>query len=203
MNIVCLGDSITHSAGYAECDRWPTILQFKLKAKHGDKFKVYNQGAGGQTVSQGFDRLGTDVLPLLPAIVLLQFGFNDVFTYPFARVPRVGLKEFADKLRELDRIFKARQSTSVFIASHSICEARTAKIHGTRYCRDFLRYNQAVRQVARALRAPLIDLPALMRKRKVDVAAFTGVDGLHLSVEGSHLYAEMVLDGLAPVLVGC
>jgi lysophospholipase L1-like esterase len=200
MNVICLGDSITASAGFAECDRWPVILQGKLLAACGADYRVYNRGVGGNTVNLGFDRFATDVLPLLPGVVLIEFGYNDAYTPPHTQEPRVGIEEYERKLRAFHRMVTERGGTAVFVVSHSPHEARTTQVHGPLYATTFGRYNAKVRAIARDLSAATIDLPAAMERRRVDPDRFTTQDGLHLSVEGSHLFADMIFEGLAPLL---
>lgn len=204
MNIICFGDSITQCVPFADADRWPVVLQRKLDERYGLGFKVYNRGVGGHTVSQSFDRFDTDVLPLLPGLVLIEFGFNDVYTFPFTRERRTGIVEFENKLRAFHRIIKGKGGTSVFIVNHLVHEARIKKSFGNAYLPGIRRYNQKIRDVAKALHAPIIDLPAMMKQRKVDLDTFTReYDGLHLNhfmPESSHVYADMVFNGLEPVL---
>jgi len=117
-NLICFGDSITAAASVADAFRWPVILQRLLEAWRPGQFRVYNRGIGSNTAVQGFDRLATDVLPLLPGLVLIQFGYNDATVYPHAQIPRVGLEEFRAKLREMHRIIRAQGGRAAFIINH-------------------------------------------------------------------------------------
>jgi lysophospholipase L1-like esterase len=203
VNIVCFGDSITHAGGYAEGDRWPTVLQRRLDEWRPGSFKVYNCGIGGHTTAQGLDRFATDVMPLLPAVVLIEFGFNDGNVADWSKKPRVGLDEFKANLREMHRAIRARRGTPVFIVNHTIGPVAARCGNGKSYNANFAPYNPAIKQVAVALKAPAIDLPAMMRRRKVDLDAFLAEhkdDNLHLSPRGNHLYADMVLEALTPLL---
>jgi len=200
MNIVCFGDSITHADNFAEGDRWPTILQVKLDAWDPGAYRVYNRGIGGHTSTQGLDRFETDVLPLLPAVVLVEFGFNDSYVRPWSKRPRVGLDEFKANLREIHRIVRARKGRCVFIANHTIGKLGGKGGNGRTHNANIAQHDRAVRQVAATLKAPLIDLPALMKRRKVLVGRFVCDDKLHLGVEGNHVYADMVFESLKPML---
>jgi len=196
MNIVCFGDSITNARPYAEGDRWPTILQVKLDAWKPGAFKVFNQGLGGNTTAQGFDRIATDVLPHMPGLTLIEYGFNDANVRDWARVARVGLGEFERNLREFHRAVKAAKGRCVYIANHLVTGG-PKQGNGKAYMANFKPYQACIRAVAAGLRAPLIDLPAMMKARKVDLKAFLNPnDGLHLSAQGNHVYAEMVFDAL-------
>ena len=102
-NIVCFGDSITQGQGLAENHRWTARLAFLLEERFPGRFDVFNKGVGGNTTALALDRIQTDVLPLLPAIVLIEFGINDAYVYPWCRTPRVGLKDFRANLEEIIR----------------------------------------------------------------------------------------------------
>ncbi len=200
MNIVCFGDSITHAAGFAERDRWPTILQAKLDEWRPDTFAVYNRGVGGHTSAQGLGRFGTDILPLLPAVVLVEFGLNDCYVPAWSKKPRTGLSEFKANLREIHRAVRAHNGECVFIVNHTI--GRLGGKGGDSKSRNanLVAYNAAVKQVAKDLEAPMIDLPAMMKRRRMVLKRFVCEDNVHLSAEGNHLYADIVFDALTTIL---
>jgi len=200
MNIVCLGDSITQAEGFAEGDRWPTVLQRKLDEWKPGAYGVYNRGISGHTTTQGLDRFETDVLPLLPAVVLVEFGFNDSYVRAWSRKARVGLDEFRANLREVHRVVRARKGTCVFIVNHTIGKLDGKGGNGRTHNANIAQYDKAVREVAAALKAPLVDLPALMKRRRVAAERFVCDDKLHLSVEGNHIYADMVFESMKPML---
>jgi len=202
MNIICFGDSITHAGSFAEGDRWPTILQFKLNAWRPGAYKVYNQGIGGNTTAQGLERVADDVLPYLPGFLLVQFGFNDSNIRPWSRVSRVGLEDYRKNLREFHRIAAAHESQCAFIVNHSPARNTEENLmpNGKTYSANFAPYNEAVRQVEEELGAPTIDLPHIMQERQIDIHALVSEDGAHLSIEGNDLYAGMVFERLKQIL---
>lgn len=200
MNVVCFGDSITHANSFSERDRWPTILQHKLDEWKPGAHRVYNRGVSGHTSTEGLDRFETDVLPLLPAIVLVEFGFNDSYVRPWSKRPRVGLDEFKATLREIHRVVRAHKGTCVFIVNHTIGRLDGRGGNGKTHNANIALHNAAIAQAAKALKAPAIDLPALMKQRKVAVQRLVCEDKLHLSVEGNHIYADMVFESLRPIL---
>jgi lysophospholipase L1-like esterase len=178
-NIVCFGDSITHARAFAEGDRWPTILQFKLSAWRPGAYKVYNRGIGGNTTAQGLERVNEDVLPYLPGFLLVQFGFNDCNIRPWSRVSRVGLEDYRKNLREFHRIAAAHESVCAFVVNHS----------PSRDTEEYLAPNDKT-----------IDLPRIMQEQQIDILSLVSEDGEHLSVEGNHLYADMVFERLKHTL---
>jgi lysophospholipase L1-like esterase len=102
-NLICFGDSITQGAGLAENHRWTARLAFLLEERFPERFDVFNRGVGGNTTAMALDRIQADVVPLLPAIVLIEFGINDAYVYPWCKTPRVGLKDFRRNLEEIIR----------------------------------------------------------------------------------------------------
>ncbi len=200
MNIICFGDSITEAAEVAPTDRWPTVLQSQLDEWKPDRFKVHNLGMAGHTSAQGFDRLDEDLLPVLPGLVLIQFGFNDANVRDWAVVPRVGLDEFKKNLREFHRIITVRQGRSVFIINHTIGIVPGEQGNGQSYKDNAEAYNMAIGQIAEELQTSYIDLPSMMTQRQVDLGTFLAEDQVHLSADGNHIYADMVFDGLVATL---
>ena len=78
VTLVCLGDSYTAGYGattpYIEdsTKSYPAFLQKKVN------IPVINAGISGNTVSQGFDRVNSDVLSHHPGIVVICLGTNDL-----------------------------------------------------------------------------------------------------------------------------
>ncbi|HOS44264.1 MAG TPA: SGNH/GDSL hydrolase family protein [Armatimonadota bacterium] len=199
-NIICFGDSITQAAGVPDAARWPVVLQALLDDWRPGAFAVYSRGAGGHTCVQGFDRLQGDVLPLLPGVVLLEFGYNDAVIYEFTREPRVGLAEFRAKMTEIMRVIAARGGQPVLIINHT--ERSVLKQgDGRSYADGYAPYEAAIRALSAGLNVPAIDLPAMMRDRGVNLDDFVTADGIHLSLAGNRTYAAMVCDGLRACLL--
>lgn len=200
MNILCFGDSITEAAEVAPIHRWPTVLQSHLDDWQPGRFRVHNLGVGGHTSAQGFDRLDEDLLPVLPGLVFVQFGFNDANVRDWAVVPRIGLDEFKKNLREFHRVITTYRGRSVFVINHTIGAVPGEQGNGKSYQDNVEPYNIAIRQVAEELSASCIDLPSMMTQRQVDLGAFLAEDQVHLSIEGNHIYAAMVFDFLSTTL---
>lgn len=201
--IVCFGDSITEAAEFPLEQRWPTILQRLLDARWPGAFEVLNRGIGNNTTAQGLDRFATDVLPHLPAILLVEFGFNDANVHDWARVPRVGLDEFRKNLREFQRLAVNAGGQCVFVINHSIGDVSGKQGNDARYRDNLAPYNIMLRDLAVTLNTPYIDLPAAMAAGRFSLGDFLAEDRLHLSRHGNQLYAEMILEGLqATVLSG-
>lgn len=196
INIICFGDSITEGAEFPANARWTSLLQNKLNEAKPDTFQVHNRGIGGNTSAQGFDRFWSDVMPLLPGVLLIQFGFNDANVKDFSIVPRVGLVEFEKNLKEFHRIAKENNSVPVFILNHTIGEVEGKQGNGKTYNENMQPYNNAIRQIASELKAELIDMPLQMALRDVDINDFVSDDKLHLSISANDIYADIIYSGL-------
>jgi lysophospholipase L1-like esterase len=196
INIICFGDSITEGAEFPVNVRWTSLLQKKLDATKPGIFKVHNRGISANTSAQGFDRFGLDVLPLLPGILIIQFGFNDANVKDFSMVPRVGLAEFEKNLKEFRRIAKDNNSIPVFILNHSIGELDGKQGNGKTYNENLVPYNNEIRKIANELKTDLIDMPLQMSLRDIDTNSFVSADQIHLSIEANHVYADIIYAGL-------
>ncbi len=200
-NIICFGDSITEAAEFAPERRWPALLQAKLDAWVRGRFTVYNRGVGGDTTARAFDRLESDVLPWLPGVLLVQFGFNDANVRDWATVPRVSLDEFRKNLREFHRLAVIASGRCFFIVNHTIAQVAGRQGNSRSYNDNLEPYNMAIREVARACAAPTIDLPAMLAQQQLALDRVLAEDGMHLSVSGNRIYADLVFAALRQMLV--
>lgn len=74
--IVCFGDSLTYGHGAdSSTESWPALLQKKVN------IPVVNSGMNDDTTTDGLNRFKSDVLDKNPAVLIIDFGGNDVF-YP-------------------------------------------------------------------------------------------------------------------------
>lgn len=200
MNIICFGDSITEAAEVPDPARWTTLLQGALDEWRPGATRVFNLGVGGNTSAQAFDRFDSDVLPLLPGLLLVQFGFNDSNVRDWASVPRVGLQEFRKNLETFHRVATQQHGHCMFIVNHPIARSQGRQGNGRSYNQNFQPYNDTVRELAACVRAPIIDLPAWMSAHAVNLSELLAPDGLHLTEAGNRRYAAAVFAGLQPVL---
>jgi len=196
--MVCFGDSITHGKSQPEGRRWTALLAAELDQHFPGRFEVHNRGVGGNTTAQGLDRFAADVSPHLPAVVLIEFGFNDASVPVGLRTNRVGLPEFQRNLLEIVRLVRAGRGHPVLLANHPIPAVRGVgeQGNGRDYAANFRPYQPAIRAVAAKSKTPLIDLEASMRAARVSPKDLLTEDNLHLSGPGNAIYARHVWDGL-------
>ncbi len=194
LNIICFGDSIAEGGDFDKPKRWTSLLQARLDEKFPGSYRVINKGIGGNTSAQGFDRFFDDVLPYLPGLLLVEFGFNDANVKDWSIESRVSLEEFIRNLREFHRITTAKNTSCVFILNHTIAEVDGSQGNGLTYNENLLPYDQAVIAMAEELKAEVIDLPGLMAGNGVPLKEYLSNDNLHLSEAGNKHYAQMVFD---------
>lgn len=194
LNIICFGDSITEGGDVEHSKRWTSLLQARLDENFPGDYRVINKGIGGNTSAQGFDRYCDDVLPYLPGLLLVEFGFNDANVKDWSIEPRVSVGEFIRNLREFHRIATANNSSCVFILNHSIADVEGVQGNGLTYNENLSPYDQAVITLAEELKAEIIGLPEMMAAKGVPLQEYLSDDNLHLSEVGNKHYAQMIFD---------
>lgn len=95
--IVCFGDSLTYGHGAnSETESWPALLQKRVK------ISVINSGRNDDTTADGILRFDEDVILHNPAVVIFDFGGNDLF-YPKKKLSHKQIEaNFRTMLDKLD-----------------------------------------------------------------------------------------------------
>jgi lysophospholipase L1-like esterase len=196
--VICFGDSITHAQACAEADRWTTQLAFQLEQASSSGFEVFNRGIGGNTTALALDRIQNDVIPLLPGLVLIEFGINDAYVFPWAKIPRVALPGYMENLAEILRQVRAAQGEAVLIIKHPITTRMDQHTQGNNKSAgaNLEPYSQEARAWARYENLAVVDLPELLKQEEVSMDEFWSNDGVHLSPLGNRLYANFVYSSL-------
>jgi lysophospholipase L1-like esterase len=186
--IVCLGDSIA-AAG------WPAVLQTMLQDAGHPSVKCINAGVKGNTSGQGLRRLQKDVLSQHPAVVFIQFGFNDCNVVLNGPRPRTLPANFRENLVTLVERIRASGAMVVMIGNHNSLYRRTLP-DGRTYEAASREYSGIVREVAEALKVALVDMRNEFPGDGIESEAGLAPDGIHLSQLGVEAYARIVADFL-------
>jgi lysophospholipase L1-like esterase len=166
---------------------WTWQLQNRLAKMSSDQWHVHNAGVGGNTTALGLDRFMQDVNPWLPATVLIEFGINDCYIFEHAQIARVSVDEYVRKANGMPVLIANHTMTSQ--GGHSQGNAQTVQS-------NIQPYQQALRHHAAQWGVLVIDLPARMEIRQVNLLSFLAVDGVHLSERGQAVYAAMVFEAI-------
>lgn len=200
--IVCLGDSITASKSVGVLEGWPALLQLHLQER--GPWCVYNRGVSGETVRQGLDRLDKDVLPLLPAIVLIEFGLNDSSFRPKSTIPRVIPQDFRICLQEITERIRSGGGKPILVINHPL--GRPDPILPNRLHRQLYlaRYHAITRTLAKKKKYPLLDLHHRLKAKYALPwqAHALNRDGVHLNKRGHEMYAHALIQELSRWLPG-
>lgn len=82
--IVATGGSTTFAVYLPWNESYPYYLQEELRRRFGtDKIEVVNAGLTGSTSAESFHRMGTQILPIDPDMVIIYHGFNDLLPRVF------------------------------------------------------------------------------------------------------------------------
>ncbi len=195
MNLVCFGDSITAGHGFGDDLRWTGLLAASLPGH-----VVHNRGAGGNTSAMALDRIVGDILPLLPGIVIVEFGLNDCALYPGRRRPRISVDEFRANLGEIIDLCTAAGGRCLLIANHAVNQPIERQGNGRTRQENAGPYNAAIRAIAGQRGLPLCDIAAGIAARGVDFRTLLLEDDVHLNEAGNRHYAELVGAALAHLL---
>jgi lysophospholipase L1-like esterase len=204
LTIVGLGDSITAAKEMSDPEnRWLRVLEQDLAIEFPNiDFSVINSGVGGNSDREKMARFTTDVLSHAPGYLLLQFGGNNSgFVNP---AKHVELEESRAFLEEVSMNLPA--TTKIMVITfprilddlHQTMQKPGAMEHFSAFggLDGFVeQYRVVTRKFARDHGYPLVDLSAAMR-HGASPDIYTINDGVHLSVAGNRLLAELVFECL-------
>ena len=205
--VVMFGDSTTAARRGAVQKVYAQRVQETLQSI-GSSLSVHNAGIGGHTTKNGRDRFAKDVLAHKPRIVVIQFGLNDatvdVWKNPPATGPRVPLANYEANLRWMITTLREQKAKPVLMTTNPLRWTNKLRdLYGKPPYRPddadgfdapvLARYNDVVRQLAKELVVPLVDVHAAFTAKNPDQLL---LDGMHPNDEGHKLIAEL----LAPVI---
>lgn len=197
MNIVCFGDSITQGHDLGDDQRWTGLLAQALPAH-----TVVNRGVGGNTTAMALERLASEVLPLLPGIVIVEFGLNDGSVVVGSHEPRTALAVFRAQLADIITRCRAAGGTCLLVANHRVAQPAERQGNGLPRQDNVAAYNAAIREPAQVHAVACVDVAAVVAAKGIDATSLLHEDGVHLSPAGNRIYAAIIRTALAPLLIG-
>lgn len=199
IRIIAFGDSITQG-NLGVTGEWPQELQEKLDNWKKGKYKVINKGKNGNTTSNAFDRIESDILPNLPGILIVAFGINDCNHRAWAKVPRVSVDEYEKNIREFHRIATSKGSFCIFVVNHILEPLEGSRFlkqgNGKTYQENLEAYNSTIHNLSQELNVPIIDFPKHIIENAIDIQSLLIEDGVHLSRAGYDVYSEYIFQRL-------
>jgi len=185
--VACIGNSITY--GFKLPDREANAYPAQLQRLLGPDFEVGNFGHSGATLlRKGHNPYNAlpefrDALAFRPDIAVIHLGVND--TDP-RNWPNYNSEFVGDYLAIIDSLRAVNPDVRIILAGLSPLRASHFRFRtGTRDWR--LLIQEAIRNVARASGAELIDFNAPLRDRQNLIT-----DGIHPNAEGAAIMAETV-----------
>lgn len=94
--IVLLGDSLAAGYGVKPQEGFVSILESRLKVR------ITNLSTPGLTTKEGLPKIASNVLPLAPALVLIELGGNDILQRIDPQVTEANLTSMIQQLHEHD-----------------------------------------------------------------------------------------------------
>lgn len=177
----------------------------------GSTLSVYNAGVPSNTTRDARKRLQSDVLRYPPRIVVMQFGINDsaidVWHKPPATESRVPVEDFIANYRALIAEAQKAKAKVVLMTTNPLrWTGKLRELYGKPpYNPDaedgfesptLARYNDAIRDLAKELKLPLVDVraayPEFAAKHKVSIDEMLS-DGMHPNDLGHQLVAELLV----------
>jgi acyl-CoA thioesterase-1 len=177
--IAAFGDSLTAGYGVETGNSYPDFLQKRLD-RAGRRYHVVNAGISGDTTSGGVARIDT-VVGLKPAIVILELGGNDGLRGTPLSSTRANLERLVVDLR--------KSGAKVVLAGITL---------PPNYGPDYIQSFESIYQdLAAKYKLPLI--PFLL-EGAVGVKGMMQPDGIHATVKGNEVMADLVMKTLGPLL---
>jgi lysophospholipase L1-like esterase len=196
--IVAFGDSITRGYGVAAGEGWVERLSDDLRRDPKTAaISVFNAGGNANTSAEGLARFDRDVLPHLPALVLVEFGGNDAVDDH----RHVGVDRFEENLREIHHRVTTHGGEIILVTFPPVIDAWHVSGAKPYYLKrggldhEVERYRERTRTLAREMKLPLFDLDQFVRRSIATDGAATWIDpdGVHLTPAANRAIADRML----------
>jgi lysophospholipase L1-like esterase len=207
--VITFGDSTTAQRGTV------TVYTTQLEGKFPD-VEFLNKGVGGHDTNMAANRFAADVLANRPDVVIIQFGINDaavdLWKTPPATESRVSLDGYEKNLRSFVAQLREIGAKVIFMTPNQVrWSPHTLEMYGRPpydpedpqgFTRILEKYAERMREVAKDLQVPLVDIYALYDAEDLKQAPCRDLlpDGMHPSEKGHALVAEKILPVLQSAL---
>ena len=182
VKIVALGDSLTY--GWMAERGFLDYLKVMLNKKYpGSKFKIINRGIPGDTAKDGLRRVDSDVIRLLPDLVLIQFALNDAYT-------DFSPDDFQKNIESI--ILKVKEKTDSEIAL--LTSVALLNPGENRIAREFYR---RIHECGERFNLPVVFVDEYWENKIASGIKHTTLvqsDGIHPNEKGYELMAEAVFE---------
>ena len=214
-SLYLFGDSICYGQLVSPNHTWAMALAIAINNLSIFKGNVLlqNTGVNGNTTRQALERMHYDVTSHQPDYLMIQFGMNDCnYWLTDFKLPRVSPKAFVANLEEMVLRALASGTRHVFLnTNHPSLKGKFSHVSVKTYDQSNAEYCQLVRDAYRnmlqdQLPVTLIDMEAAWNSklRENTVGSLDSLllsDGIHLSVSGHRLYAEVVVPLVTAFLI--
>jgi len=202
VEFVFFGDSICFGQGISPHRTWTVRLSAFLSASFPNlPLTIANQSVNGNTTRLALERMGMDIQPIRPDIILIQFGMNDCNYWQSDNgLSRVSLKSFAANLEEIIDRARASGAKRVLLNTNHLTqengplERKRATQAPRSYLENLLLYNEAIREVGLAAGAHVTDIEQHWRAETERIGELLLPDGIHLAQAGHDLYFSALQD---------
>ena len=191
--VVAWGDSIAAGG-------WPLVMEhtYNCFCNTGTPIRVVNSGFGGKPAAYARREFVKSVMIHQPAVVFIQFGFNDVrFDGSRGSRPISTPDEFGEHLSEMIRLCREESGAQVIVFGNHRSFVPLMLPSGLPYDESVRAYNRVAARVTAAAKVRFVDMSKALVYPGINYRHLLADDGLHLSEFGKQCYARVAASELA------
>ncbi|MGD9868003.1 MAG: SGNH/GDSL hydrolase family protein [Hyphomicrobiales bacterium] len=187
VTIVALGSSSTQGAGASSKQAcYPARLEAELRKRFpGKSISVVNMGIGGQLAGDMVARIGKQVLPLKPQLVIWQTGVNDPLR-------GVALDAFRGEVLEGLKLLRGADADVVLLDQQFYPKSAALPAYG--------RFVSALADISGEQEVPLMRRYAIMQhlvsSEQYRIADMLSPDGFHQNDEGYRCLGALMAEAI-------
>jgi len=188
VRIVALGSSSTQGAGASSKKAcYPARLQAELRERFPKRdITVINLGIGGELASDMVERIGEEVLPAKPHLVIWQTGVNDALR-------KIDLIEFREQVREGLALLRAAGTDVVLLDQQYFPKGAKLPL--------YLEYVASMQDISKKQGVPLLRrfeiMEHLVSSAQFDINDLLAADRFHQNDAGYRCLGRLMADAIA------